>query len=213
MVIQPWDDEVVMIDLGGADLAGVESRRSVLPALALAVFTLLTGAGLAVSTNGSGTGDGAAQPGAMSATRSAPADRWPRASSAEPRTSPHPVGSTARPVAAGARAVLATDGHWLVRVSGVAATGVTAIEARVLVGRVVVGEGAVRIDPAVSLGPVGGAAAGDVAPWSADLRLAAGPMAPDDAVATVEIHWTAGSGRSDDVASLVLTLGDGRAAA
>jgi hypothetical protein len=213
-VVQRWDDDTVLVDLGGPEVAPVEPRPSVWPALALAVFTLLTGAGLAMSTQGSRPGDHGVRPAAdSSATTSEANDRRPRAAPPGPPTPAELAGSFDGPVAAQARAVRAADGHWAIRLSGIAARDVASIEVRVLVGGAVVGQAAGRIDPAVALDPVDGRPAGDIAPWSADIPLATkGTIAGGDAVATVEVQWSAGSERSGTVAGLVVTLGDGRAA-
>jgi hypothetical protein len=213
MVIQRWEDDAVLIDLGAPVVARVEPRRSVWPALVLAGFTLLTGAGLATSTNGSGSGGRATGPGATSATTtSRVAGGAPGATSPEPLAPAAPDRTTVGSVAARARAVRTPDGHWTIRASGVADRDVTSIGVRVLVGGAVAGQAAGRLDPPVPLQLVDGRSAGDVAPWSVDIPLAAdGSAQAGDAVATVEVRWAGESGSSDDVAELVVRLGDGRA--
>lgn len=216
-VVQRWDDEAVLVDLGGPEVARVQPRPSIWPALLLAVFTLLTGAGLAMSTTAPRPGDHTVGPGTASPAATPEAiGRRPGLAPPEPGTSAEmpgpPAGATAGPVVAEARAVRAS-GHWTIRVSGAAAGGVTSIDVRVLVGAMVVGGGTVKLDPAASLDRVDGRSGGDVAPWFADIPLASNrTMGGGDAVATVEVRWLAGPDRSGTAASLVVTLGDGRAA-
>lgn len=209
-VIQRWDDDAVLIDLGGSDVARVQPSRSVWPALVLAVFTLLTGAGLAMSTHGSQSGDRATGPVIASATTPRTAGGATPATSPEPMSPAEPDGASVGPTAA--RAGRTADGRWTIRVSGVAGLSVTSIDVRVLVMGMVVGQTTARIDPAVSLAPVQGARAASVAPWSADFVFNwPRPITAGDAVATVEIRCTGESGPARDVAGLVVTLGDGRA--
>ena len=215
-VVQRWDDEAVLVDLGGPEVARVQPRPSIWPALLLAVFTLLTGAGLAMSTTALRPGDHAVGPGAASPATSGAVGRRPRVGSPGPGTPAEiagpPAGASAGPVVAEARAVRA-GGHWTIRVSGAAARGVTSIDVRVLVGGMVVGGGTGRLDPAASIDRVDGRSGGDGALWFADIPLASHrTMLGGDAVATVEVRWLAGPDRSGTAAGLVVTLGDGRAA-
>jgi hypothetical protein len=215
-IVQRWDDDVVLIDLGGSALTRIAPRRPAGPALVLAVFTMVTCAGLTLSTNDSRVADGSApdhpaRDGAVSPGAISDSDPRPGSSATDSsmRSGLGPSGGGL--VGAGARAIRGVDGALTIRVSGVAQPGVTAIDVRVRIGGSVVGFGAGRVDPTVAIGADGGFA-DELAPWSADIPLTSEPSGGgDDSVATVEVRWFTGADGSAGVRGLVVTLGDGRA--
>jgi hypothetical protein len=213
-VVQRWDDETVLIDLGG--LTRVKPRRSLGPALVLAVFTLLTCAGLAMSGSGSRSAtasraeQGAARASTSPAGRSGP-DPGPPTSVGSMRVSD---AGRSRPasVAVGARAIRTSGGSWTLRLTGVADPAVGSIEVAVRIGAVVVATGVGRIDPPVTLAAADGPSGPILAPWSAELAIAPDQDArTGDAVAIVDVRWLVGSRHDVGVTELVVSLGDGRA--
>ncbi len=140
------------------------------------------------------------------------ADRSPAIPSTVPMSGSGRTGSASGLVAAGARAIRASDGTWTIRVSGVAERGVTAIEVLVRIGGSVAGHGMGRVDSAVALPVDDGRISGALAPWSADIPLARDQSTQGgDSVAIIDVRWLTESAHPAGETGLVVTLGDGRA--
>jgi hypothetical protein len=209
-VIQRWDDDAVLINLDPPIVARVRARRSVWPALVLAVFTGLTGAGLAISNDAPPSAAGRLDASERPPPIAVDAVGHKATRSSIPAETVAPSAGPSASVLATARVVHVTGHRSVIRIAGIAAPGVERVDVVVAPRGHPLGRAIARIDSAVSFPD--SATGGSVAPWAVEVELPDAETDVRDGVVTVEIRWRGSSGQSGATAVLVVTLGDGRSA-
>jgi hypothetical protein len=189
-------DEAILIELTRTEPERVRPRSSQWTALAIALFTALTSAGLASQTIVPRLIDRAADRGeaAVSSVASAPA----RSAAAAP---PAAVIVT--------RVEIVPDGQPRVHLAGTATVTLPSVEATVTIGGHTVGRALVSVDSDATI--VDGSAPVGRALWLLDVPIPSSAGGEShDAVAVAEIRWPASSaGPSGSVTSLI-AIADGR---
>ncbi len=199
-------DEAILVELLRTEPERVRPRQSRWAALAIALFTAMTCAGLASQTIVPRPIDRAADRGAAAVSSVAPVAHGspPIATHASAPAAPAPTAAVRV-----TRAELLRDGQARVHLAGSATVTVRSLEVTVSVGARIVGSAQVTVDPDATI--VDGTAAVGRALWLVDvpLRPTAGGVA-SDAVAVAEVRWPASpAGPSGSVTSLI-PIADGR---